>query len=181
MKWLLPLLLLLTLSDARASGVAPADKEPSTAQKIQYLQHRLIPGWAHQTDGAFFRDLSAGELTQLRAIATDLVSADYAKQIEVTAVPQQQGLLLTFPQPNVPPQCFFIFIQQRENNTYAVYTYEKAFSVTGLESGRVGVVGSWPADGGHANHGTRAYQDAESFLKDIATLSRPLTSVSDSR
>lgn len=171
---LLSLLLLGPCAAAEPAPAVPADAASAAAGKalhrnIYQLQHRLIPNWVHKSSGAFYTALVTGDLTRLRSVATELVSAEYAAGIKVTPYPALQGVLIEYPVPLTAPLCYFAFVHASNKSTsgYEVYTYEKTMNFPGMDPA-YGVVGSWSADGGqHANMGTRSYQDAESFVRDL--------------
>lgn len=143
---------------------------PTPAQRIYYFQHRLVPQWVHQSSGVFYTDLSAGRLDRLREAATEVVSAEFAAGIRVTPYPELGGVLIEYPPPQTPPQCFYSFVLStpKSETGYAIYTYEMTLKFPGLESTR-GVVGTWSASGTHGNLGGRGYEDAAAFVRDVTT------------
>ncbi len=176
------LLSLALLAGCATPSPAPAPAPPTetaaaNAQhaRIYQLQHRLVPNWVHKSSGAFYTALVVGDLGRLREVATDLVSADYAAGIKVTRYPALEGVLIEYPTPLTMPLCYFAFVHvnPKSSSGYDIYTYEKTMAFPGMEDVR-GVVGSWSPDGGrHSNLGTRRYQDAESFVRDLPLQQNP--------
>jgi hypothetical protein len=91
-----------------AQAEPPRQLKPN--QKIYLLQHRLIPEWTHRSNGAFFDDLSSGRHQRLLDLAAEVVSPEFAGGISIQTYPEADGLLITFPAPVEPPQCYFIYI-----------------------------------------------------------------------
>lgn len=152
-------------------GTCLAQAEPprqlSPSQKIYLFQHRLIPEWTHRSNGAFFEDLSSGQHQRLLDLAAEVVSPEFAGGISIQAYPKADGLLIAFPAPVEPPQCYFIYIRRDPaKRTFSLFTYEKTPDLFG-KGHKGGVVGSWSAGGQHGNLGPRDYEDAASFVKDV--------------
>jgi len=140
--------------------------EPSLHQKIYLFQHRLIPQWTHRSNGAFFEDLSNGKHQRLLDVATELVSPNFSNGISIKPYLEKGGVLISFPAPTEPPECYFIYISKGvPNGAFSLFTYEKSRDI--FSQGNKGVVGSWAAGGEHGNLGPRNYEDAESFVKEI--------------
>ncbi|WP_457417985.1 hypothetical protein [Roseateles sp. P5_E7] len=176
---LLSLLLLGGCATTSTAPVPPVDTAAAAAKaqhaKIYQLQHRLIPNWVHKSSGTFYTALVVGDLTRLREVATDIVSAEYAAGIKVTPYPALQGVLIEYPTPLTMPLCYFAFVHAgaKSASGYEIYTYEKTMKFPGMEQVH-GVVGSWSADGNtHSNMGTRTYQDAQSFVRDLKLDKQP--------
>ena len=141
-------------------------KEPTTHQKIYFLQHKLIPMWTYQTNGAFFRDLSGGDSRKLLEVAAKLVSPEFSAGISVKPYPELNAVLISFPAPGQPPECYFIYIHgDPASNSFALFTYEMTRDL--FNQGHKGVVGSWSTEGSHGNLGFRAYEDSESFVREM--------------
>ena len=138
------------------------DYDPEDAY---YFQHRLLPDFAYNSDGKFYQDLKSLDTTILRDIATDVVSASYAEAITVKAIDNRSAILIEFPNPVKPPNCYFIIVRKIDES-YAFYTYEKAMRF-GADDVVIGVVGAWYEDGSRANLGPRTYETAEEFANDI--------------
>jgi hypothetical protein len=140
--------------------------EPTPHQKIYFFQHKLIPEWTHRTNGAFFGDLSNGRHQRLLDIAAEIVSPEFSNGISIKPYPKVGGLLISFPTPVEPPECYFIYIHKDpKKHAFSLFTYEKTRDPFGR--GNKGVVGSWSADGEHGNHGSRTYEDAGSFVTEM--------------
>jgi hypothetical protein len=162
------LLLLATLFALVVSNTCLPQEQPAetTHDKIYFFEHRLIPQWVHDTNGAFFSDLVNGEHAQLLAFASQVVSSEFSEGISIITYPEKASFLIRFPEPGEPPECFFIYVQKNEDSeTFSLYTYEKTLELG--EGGFKGVVGSWSADKSHANQGPRSYDDAASFISDV--------------
>ncbi|MCE4553624.1 hypothetical protein [Pelomonas cellulosilytica] len=149
-----------------ASAAAPA--APTEHQRTYYFEHRLLPGWVHKSAGSFYADLSSGKLNRLLDAAREVVSPEFSAGLKVTPRPELDGVLVEYPAPKTMPLCYFAFVHAnpKSETGYDFYTYEKTMVLPGMED-VVGVVGSWSPNGTHANMGTRTYQDAESFLRDL--------------
>ena len=139
-------------------------RELTRHQKIYYLQHRLFPEWTHKSNGAFFADLMQGNSQRLLEAAEQIVDKKFSDRIVIQTFADHKGVLIKFPPPNESPECYFIFIKQREKG-YLFYTYEKSLNLFG--TGEKGVVGSWTANMKHLNMGERMYDDAESFINEV--------------
>ncbi len=165
---LLPLWVLASCPVFAADSPAPAaTEEPTPHQKLYYFEHRLLPKWAHRTQGAFFEDLRAGRVDRLQEAARAIVGPEYAGALVVEAVPVPTGVLLTFAAPAERGDCYFAFVA-KVGEGYRYFTYEKAMSVTGeaIEA----CIGEWGEDGGHRNFGFRNDKAREEFLKAVAGL-----------
>ena len=159
-------------ADTAAPPAAAASALPQPVpltRRIYQFQHRLIPGWVHKSSGAFYADLRAGNLDRLREAASEAISPEYAAGIKVTPYPALDGVLIEYPAPEAPPLCYFAFIHAdpKAETGYAIYTYEKTMNFPGMQTQAVGVVGGWSRDGTHSNIGSRPYQDAEAFVRDL--------------
>lgn len=67
---------------------------------------------------------------------------------------------------NKAPECFFVYIT-KTGDSYRYITLEKTLDI--FEHGNKSVVGEWTAEKIHSNHGSRKYDDAESFLAEMRT------------
>lgn len=157
---------LLLGSPARAAD--EPKEEPTRHDKVYFLQHRLLPRWTFESEGAFFADAAAGEVTQLTDAAAKLVDEAFAKGVAVSRVAGGEGVLISFPPPAEPPECYFVLIVRREK-TFEYITLERTEDILGR--GAKSVVGAWTREGSHLNHGSRTYSDAGSFLAEV--LSEP--------
>lgn len=151
---------------AQASGA-------SFSQKVYFFQHKLVSEWLFFSDGAFFFDMINGSIAQFMAAATDVVGADYADNISITLMTDYQVVVLGFPEPRHPPNCYFALIR-KQGDQYAYYTYEKTPDL--WERPYYGVVGAWNKEGNHENFGPRDYRTQEAFVDDILQQIAPSTS-----
>ncbi len=166
---LLPLLALASLA-ARADdskAPAPAAAEPTAHQKLYYFEHRLMPKWTHQSGGAFYNDLRAGQAEKLREVAEELGGADFAKQLTIESVAAPEGVLLGFAAPTDVTDCFFTFVA-KVGERYRYLTFEKTEDILG--DGLVACIGEWTAEGSHRNFGFSKAKSREAFLKAVADL-----------
>lgn len=176
MKLCLTLILLLAFSGALVAatpGTETVPQEPTTHQKIYSFQHRILPKWTHQTNGAFYNDLREGLPAQLVEAATEIAGQDFAKQMAVTNVATPEGVLVTFSQPLDAPLCFFVFIMKTEQG-FRYLTLEKSMDIA--EDGTKSALCEWAKEGRHMNYGSRNYTDSKSFLADINALNAPVAS-----
>jgi hypothetical protein len=141
-----------------------AQNKPSEHDKIYHFQHRILPRWTHGSDGKFYEDLLKGNNDRLMAAAKKIVSEEFSKKIKIQRIAESNSILLVFPAPVEPPECYFIIISKVKNE-YRIYTYEKTHDIT--KAGYKGVIGKWTPEGDHHNLGARKYEDAEQFMKEI--------------
>jgi len=144
-----------------------AQSELSRHDKIYYFQHRILSKWTHGSEGRFYQDLRNGDYRSMLETASEIVSVDFAINIRVQRLTEINGVLLVFPVPDEPPECFFILIT-RDGGDYRFFTYEITRDILG--DGSKGVVGEWTADGQHRDLGPRPYEDAEQFIRDIKAI-----------
>lgn len=166
--WIILLVLVLaacstTQQETRAQK--ETNQELPESKRVYFFQHRLLPEWTFTSDGDFFADLLLGDLTKLRAAATEIVSKDYADMLKTEAVDNQNAVLITFPQPKNLAECFYILIVKK-NDDFAFYTYEKTMSFEQDDPVK-GVVGIWSKEGSRANLGPRTYTSAADFIQDV--------------
>lgn len=141
-------------------------KEPTMKERIYFFQHRLIPQWTQQSEGAFFNDLNSGKSEKLIDAATKIVSPAFAAAISIQKYPDENGILIKFAAPVETPQCYYAYIHKsKSGDKFSLYTYEKTLDL--LKEGNKGVVGLWSAEGGHSNFGARTYEDQESFVSEV--------------
>ena len=165
---LLPLWVLASCPVFAADSPAPAAaEEPTPHQKLYYFEHRLLPKWAHRTQGDFFADLVAGRVERLQAVAREIVGPEYAAALTVETVAVPAGVLVLFAEPAERGDCYFAFIA-KVGEGYRYFTYEKAMSITGeaIEA----CIGEWDEDVGHRNFGFRNTKALEVFLKAVGEL-----------
>ena len=139
--------------------------EVSEDRKVYFFQHKLLARWVFESDGNFLKDLLFGNDLQMFQAATEIVSEDYAQNIQVVPFQKENAVLLIFPEPNFPANCYFAIIRATDQG-HSYTTYEKTFKFS-EDDAFVGVVGSWDAEGGHSNHGPRTYADSDSFVAEI--------------
>lgn len=156
--------LLACSASVAAASAAPAS-EPTAAEKIYYFQHRLLRDWTHGTQGAFFDDLRKGATDRLVSAATQYLGKESAQKLVVRALPDAPAVLLTFPSPAKPPECFFVLILKVEDG-YRYLTLEMAEDLLGNST--KSVAGEWTKAGSHLNFGPRTYADEKSFLAEYA-------------
>ncbi|MGJ8694534.1 MAG: hypothetical protein ACSHW0_18900 [Thalassotalea sp.] len=139
-------------------------EEIPLAKKIYFLQHKILPEWTFTSDGEFYADLLQGDLTRIKAAASEVVSPSYALAIKSEVIAGNPAVLITFEQPKTPANCFYVIVQKSQDG-FNFYTYEKTMN---FDTGNavVGVVGAWSADGSHSNFGGRTYTQASDFIAD---------------
>jgi len=165
---------MIMLAGCASTDVKNYSEEPSSdesvknevplSKKVYYVQHRLIPNWLFSSEGAFFSDMQNGVTSELITATRDIVSQEFANQIVISAIVGQQAVLITFPEPESPPNCFYAIIEKTETG-FKYTTYESTIDVT--NSGIAGVVGGWDIEGGHQNYGPRGYKKASDFVNDV--------------
>ena len=140
---------------------------PSRHDRIYYFQHRVLPKWTHESEGEFYKSLLNGNYDILLETASKIVGEEFSNQISIKRHNDVKGVLLTFPTPVEPPECYFIFIS-KDDNKYRLFTYEKTADL--FSTGNKGVIGEWSSEGKHKNLGPRKYEDAEHFIQDLKDL-----------
>ncbi|MEH8018214.1 hypothetical protein MN202_13315 [Rheinheimera muenzenbergensis] len=166
--WIILLVGLLascTTTQQESQANKETNQELPDSKKVYFFQHRLLPEWTFTSNGNFFNDLVQGDLTKLKAAATDIISKDYANMIKTEVVNNQHAVLIAFPQPRGMADCFYILIVKK-NDDFAFYTYEKTMSFEQNDPVR-GVVGMWSKEGSHGNLGPRTYTSASDFIQDV--------------
>jgi hypothetical protein len=136
-------------------------KEPSPHRKIYFFEHRLLPELIPTK--TFCNSLMNGTPDSIIRIAATVVGEEFSRNISIRKYSEHQGILLTFPKPVEPNECFFIYIVRTEEGCRYI-TYEKTREFPGSDA--VGVVGEWRGEI-HINSGPRKYDDAESFVKEL--------------
>lgn len=163
------LLFLAGCSAARSETayIAPSETsapdELTQTEKVHFLQHRLINNWVFESDGEFFFDLYNGDVSRFLDTAAEVVTPEYADEIDIRPLVNDDAVLIIFPDPEVPPQCYYALII-KNGDEYAYYTYEKTADLG--ESDVAGVLGGWNDEGDHLNFGPRLYRTAEAFVRD---------------
>lgn len=167
---MLCLVLVLVASGSRAVEEPGPSNSAIASESIYLLEHRIIPDWTHNTDGAFFADLLAGNYERLRATAAEVVSNEFAESITIENAQEDDGALIKFPEPTGLVECYFAYITTGKNvGTYLYFTYEKTEDEANI--GVVGMIGGWSKDLDHFNYGPRTYRDAGSFVSDVQEIS----------
>ncbi len=174
-RFIAPCLLLCTVAQfwagpqlrAQEESAADAAAEPAAPtrhSRVYYFQHRLLPQWTFGSDGAFFTDLRDGHWERLREAAADIVDADFADALTVTALRDGAAMLIAFDAPQEAPENHFCFIAPTgEPGEFVFYTLEKTVEMF-ADSPPV-VFGEWTAEGSHRNHGGRSSADKDAFVK----------------
>lgn len=168
--WLLclPLFLApLSLFAVESTNPVPATEEPTAHQKRYYFEHRMLPQWTHQSQGAFYTDLSAGRVERLRGIAEKIGGAMFAEKLSAEHQTAPEGVLLGFAAPSETTECYFVFVAKLGEH-YRYFTFEKTEDLLG--EGLVACIGEWGEDGGHRNFGFSKEASREAFLKAVTGL-----------
>jgi hypothetical protein len=139
-------------------------EEPSESKRIYYFQHRVISKWVFESEGWFYADLLHGNLDDLVRAAEEIISTDYANGIAVIPLEKHSAILIVFPHPDTPPNCYYALIIRDGDNDFRYITYERTMDIT--KSRIYGVVGSWDREGNHSNFGGRTYKTSEEFVAD---------------
>ncbi len=136
-------------------------KDPSSHQKIYHFEHRLLPELIPTK--TFCNSLMNGTPESIIRIAAAVVGEEFSRNISIRKYSEHQGILLTFPKPVEPLECFFIYIVRTEEGCRYI-TYEKTRELPGSDA--VGAICEWK-ERIHIFTGTRNYDDAESFVKEL--------------
>lgn len=151
-----------TKKEGARKAAAPAEMSPK--DKRYYFQHRLLARLTHKTEGGFFADLQTGSAERLKAAATDMVGAEFAEGLAVRVVPGASAVLITFPKPVAPPECYHaLVIKDGKKYRYVTLEQSEDLFATGVKS----VVGEWAEDGSHLNLGGRTFVESEAFIADV--------------
>lgn len=166
MKTLLGLCLGVLLLSPLAAPVARATDD-ERHRRVYQFEHRLLPAWTHQSDGAFYRDLAAGHAEQLIKAAHEIVGSDFATALRLRSLTEPAAVLITFPAPAEVPQCFFAAVVKTESG-FRYLTAEKALDLenTGIRA----ALCEWSAEGSHALMNFTTEVSEEWFLKAIRQL-----------
>lgn len=146
------------------AGDSVFSESDSMHDKIYMFENRILPKWTHESKGEFFDDLINGRHEKLIRAAGEIVGEEFSKKMTIQAYPKDNGILITFPTPDKPRECFFIYIS-KVNDGYRFFTYEKTFDSLGPDG--KGVVGEWTAAKAHVKLGSRKYDDADSFVAEM--------------
>ena len=105
------------------------------------------------------------DLSQLKNVASKVVSPEYAENITVKTIAGRNVAIIIFPEPKFPANCFFVLIR-RDGDSFSYTTYEKSYNFLMGDDTFSGVVGGWSSEGSHLNFGPRSYSDLDSFITD---------------
>jgi len=141
------------------------EEELSESERIYYFQHKLISKWVFESEGWFYADLLHGHLDDLVRAAEEIISTDYANGIAVIPLEKHPAILIVFPPPEAPPNCYYALIVRDGENEFRYFTYERTMEDT--KSRIYGVVGGWDREGDHHNFGGRRYKTPEEFVADV--------------
>ncbi len=156
--------LALTFICSASTETTTPTEEPTEHQRIYYFQHRVLPSWTHDSDGAFFANLQKDSHERFIEVAAEIVNQEFADQIVISQFGDGTEILITFPIPKQIPECYFVYIR-KEGDTYRYITLERTEDILG--QGMKSVVAEWSPDGAHLNMGPRTYDDAERFLNEV--------------
>lgn len=163
-KFLLPLTVITFISIYPKSVNALTKRE---FKKRYYFQHKLLPRWTHRSRGKFFKAMMNNDFRVFNRAAKKILGTEYAEKIKVKLYTDLNAFLIIFPKPGKIPLCYFVYIVKQGDN-YRYFTYEKTYGH--FVRGAVGVVCEWTAGLTHRTLGTRKYNDADSFVKELKIL-----------
>ena len=89
------LTLLFTLPAFAQTGDDSETGIPSEHDRIYYLQHRLLPKWTHQSDGAFYGDLRAEYYTNLLSAGSVVMGEEWSGETRVLQTDEIRDALRT--------------------------------------------------------------------------------------
>jgi hypothetical protein len=153
-----------------AAGLLSAEKEQpemTPQQRVYYFQHRLLPRWTHESEGAFPSDLEKGSTAGLVRVATEIVGREFAAALQVRTLTEPAGALIVFAQPTRVTECYAVAVL-RDETGFRYFTLELAEDF--LKQGIKTFLCEWTNQAGelsHANHGARSYTDEEHFVADL--------------
>ncbi|HTQ30809.1 MAG TPA: hypothetical protein VMI53_06325 [Opitutaceae bacterium] len=139
-------------------------KEPTVHDRIYAFEHRILPAWVHQSEGAFYADLEQGHHEQLTETATKLGGSDFAAGIKIRRIDEPAGFLITFPAPQTMPECYFAAVL-KDGGQYRYVTLELTEDL--FNDGTKTCLCEWSRDGSHLNFGPRKFADEASFLAEL--------------
>jgi hypothetical protein len=149
------------LADAPAN---PGQKEPTESDRVYYFEHKLLPGWVHKSEGAFYSDLEQGNTKQLTDAATEILGKDFADGIKIRKIDKPDGVLIAFPKPKEAPQCFFAAVL-KDGSEYHYVTLELGEDIA--SDGSKTFLCEWANNGDHLDFGPRKYDDEAHFLSEL--------------
>ena len=148
-------------SPSRAAEDTVSLKDPSLHRKIYYFEHRLLPELIPTK--SFCNTLMTETPDSIIRMAAAVVGEEFSRNISIRKYSEHQGILLSFPKPVEPLECFFIYIVKNEDGCRYI-TYEKTRELPGSDA--VGAICEWK-ERIHIFTGTRKYDDAESFVNEL--------------
>lgn len=122
------------------------------------FQHRILRDWVFHPSGALVRDLLAGHEAILRTFLKDRLSMN---DLQISRVPNLQGILLQFREPEDYTECRFVFISTKGKEP-RMFTCEAAYNLRG--SAPLTMVCELVGSSTHRNFGAVANFDLETFL-----------------
>ncbi|TLU83478.1 MAG: hypothetical protein FDX30_10630 [Chlorobium sp.] len=146
---------------------APLPKAPDQKELIYALQHEIIPGILFSDKGTlFFNDLFSGNTGPFLQIIEEPLGYTYASGIKISPehIDDTDLVLISFPVPADEPQVFHVFLV-RKSGTFRYLALEK-----GNDVGNIGTKSffcEWSADHNHKNYGSRKYEEATAFRKEL--------------
>jgi len=164
MQTILSTLLFLTLLGGIHTQLHAQHAPSERHQKAYHFEHKLIPNWLYNSDGAFFESIEAGEISRLQDVATEVVDKKFGQQLKVETIEPNQAYLIIFETPEDPPLCYCAIIC-RTSDGYAYYTLEKTYDF-GEENAAKTMFCAWTMDGSHENLGPRGYTSPETFTEE---------------
>jgi hypothetical protein len=146
------------------ASAKPNLKEPTESDRVYYFEHKLLPAWVHKSEGAFYSDLGQGDTKRLTDAATEIIGKDFADGIKIRKIDKPDGVLITFPKPKEPPECFFAAVL-KDGSQYHYMTLELDEDIMG--NGTKAFLCEWASDGGHLDYGPRKFADEAHFLSEL--------------
>jgi hypothetical protein len=122
------------------------------------FQHRILRDWVFHPSGALVRDLLAGREGILRTFLKDRLSMT---DLQISRVPNLQGILLQFREPEDYTECRFVFLSTKGEEP-RIFTCEAAYNLHGPAP--LTMVCELVGSSTHRNFGPVANFDLETFL-----------------
>ncbi|MEN7972741.1 MAG: hypothetical protein ABFR47_02780 [Verrucomicrobiota bacterium] len=168
MKKLLIFLTTASLFSSAVFGAVVSGKDEESAatrhDKIYHFEHRLLPGWVHNTEGHFFADLASGIPEPMIDAAKEVDGAEFVKSLKLKSYPAEKAYVIVFQQPAQASECYYAIIK-KEAKGYSYYILERGVDLFGV--GGDSFVCMWTKDLVHTNLGVREYNDLDSFIKEV--------------
>lgn len=136
-------------------------------QRVYYFQHRLLPRWTHESEGAFPNDLEKGNTAGLVRVATEMVGQEFAAALRIKTLTEPAGALIIFVKPTQVTECYASAVL-RDEAGFRYFTLELAEDY--MKQGIKTFLCEWTNKSGelsHANLGARSYTDEEHFVADL--------------